>query len=111
MTLATWKTIPLTPLLRLRLQPQLTLPRKRDRLRTPTRPARNRPAVCRRTTPIRSRKLLLRLRNNQLSPKGERGRALSELKKPPEVWEAFLFVVSRQSFVVGRWSLADCLFS
>src|SRR5437016_5710476 len=103
---ATWNSLPPTLPLRHRLRPPLPLPRNRDRLRSRIRPARNRPAVCHRTTLIRSRKLLLRLRNSQLSPIGERGRALPELKKPPEVWEAFLFIVSRWSLVVGLWPFA-----
>src|SRR5882762_5918450 len=92
---ATWNLLRRTPPLRHRLRPPLPLPRNRDRLRSRTRPKRSQPAVCRRTIPTRSRKLLPRLRNNKLSPIGERGRVLPELKKPPEVREAFLFAFDR----------------
>src|SRR3982751_4699108 len=73
-----------------RLLPLLHL-RRRSLLRSRIRLARSRLAACHRTIPTRSRKQPPRLRNNKLSPIGERGRALPELiRKPPER-EAFLF--------------------
>src|SRR3954467_15866610 len=83
--------------LRRRLQPLLPLLHlhRHSLLLSRTRPKRSRPAVCRRTTPTRSQKQLLRLRNNCFSEGSAAGSSLNSKKSLPELGRLFLLLGAR----------------
>src|SRR4051812_19413412 len=94
MARGTWNSHRQALPLRRRLQPLLPLLhlQRHSLLLSRSRPKRSRPAVCRRTTPTRSQKQLLRLRNNCFSEGSAAGRSLNSKKSLPELGRLFLLL-------------------